>query len=248
MTENKVLAVVNGQNITQYDVDMMLQSLGPQQAMQFQSEEGKQRILDELINQKLILADAKEKNMESEAGFIDELNTVKDNILTQYAIRKVLNSISVNDNEIKEFYDNNMQYYQKGESVKASHILVDDEQTATDILGKIENGMTFEEAAKEYSKCPSKEKGGDLGNFERGRMVKEFEDAAFDLSEGEMSGPVKTDFGYHIIKTVSKNEASTMSFEEARGQIANQLMGSKQNSAYVELTTNLAKKYDIERK
>jgi parvulin-like peptidyl-prolyl isomerase len=84
--------------------------------------------------------------------------------------------------------------------VKASHILVNDEKTAKQLKIQIEDGMSFEEMAKQHSSCPSKRDGGDLGWFGKGQMVKPFEDAAFSLAEGKISEPVKTQFGYHLIK------------------------------------------------
>ncbi|MBA7546496.1 Peptidyl-prolyl cis-trans isomerase C [subsurface metagenome] len=84
--------------------------------------------------------------------------------------------------------------------VKASHILVKKKSEADNILKEMEKGADFAELAKKYSLCPSGKKGGSLGFFTRGKMVKEFEKAAFSLAKGEMSGTVKTEFGYHIIK------------------------------------------------
>lgn len=89
-------------------------------------------------------------------------------------------------------------------SVKASHILVDSKAEADLIKSKIDKGEGFETMAKKYSKCPSGSNGGDLGYFERGQMVKEFEDAAFDLPVGKVSAPVQTQFGWHIIKVYGK--------------------------------------------
>ncbi len=84
--------------------------------------------------------------------------------------------------------------------VRASHILVDKKLDAEKIIEKLNSGAKFEAQAQKWSNCPSKAKGGDLGYFGKGRMVKAFEDAAFSLKKGEISGPVKTQFGYHIIK------------------------------------------------
>ena len=89
-------------------------------------------------------------------------------------------------------------------SVKASHILVDTKQEADSIKSKIDGGASFESMAAKYSKCPSGQNGGDLGYFERGQMVKEFEDAAFDLPIGKVSDPVRTQFGWHLIKVCDK--------------------------------------------
>ena len=85
-------------------------------------------------------------------------------------------------------------------SIRARHILVDQEFEAQDILKKLDEGVSFEDLAKDYSKCPSSQQGGDLGNFSKGQMVKPFEDAAFSLDVGEVSNPIQTQFGYHLIK------------------------------------------------
>jgi len=85
-------------------------------------------------------------------------------------------------------------------SIRARHILVDHDYEIQDLLKKIEEGKTFEELAKDFSKCPSGQQGGDLGHFSKGQMVKPFEEAAFALEVGEVSGPVQTQFGYHLIK------------------------------------------------
>ncbi len=81
----------------------------------------------------------------------------------------------------------------------AKHILVDQEFEATDLIAKMEQGKTFEELASDFSKCPSGKQGGDLGSFGKGMMVKPFEQAVMDLEVGQTSGPVKTQFGYHLI-------------------------------------------------
>ena len=85
-------------------------------------------------------------------------------------------------------------------TINASHILVEKEYEAEDVLKKLKEGSPFESLAKAFSKCPSSADGGSLGSFGKGQMVKAFEDAAFALQVGEVSGPVRTQFGYHIIK------------------------------------------------
>ena len=88
--------------------------------------------------------------------------------------------------------------------VKASHILVSSESEAKALKSEIDEGASFEELAKKYSKCPSGKNGGDLGYFRRGQMVKEFENAAFDTEINKVSDPIKTQFGYHLIKVYDK--------------------------------------------
>lgn len=245
---NKVLATVEGREITEQDIDQLLQSLGPQQAMQFNSEEGKERLLEELINQELFYLDAKDKNMDEEAEFKFELERAKSSLLKQYAMRSLLSDATATEEEITEYYNQNKESFKEEPQAKASHILVDNEEEAQKALNEINDGMSFEEAAKKHSTCPSKEKGGDLGYFTRGRMVPEFEEAAFNMEVGQTSEPVKTQFGYHIIKLEDKKESRELVLDEVRDQINQQLIGMKQNKLYLDKTNELKEKYNIDKK
>lgn len=245
MKENKVLAIVKGKEITEADVNVLLQNLISQGNSNFNSEEGKKQLLDELINQELFYFEAKEKDYDKEDGFLQELEINKRNILKNYALKKLLSSASVTQDEIENYYDDNRESFKTRESVKASHILVKDEENANGILKELENGLSFEEAANKYSTCPSKAKGGDLGQFTKGQMVPEFENAAFGMKEGEISKPIKTQFGFHIIKLVDKQEPTVSSFEEVKDQISNFLLGRKQNNLYISKTAELRNKYEV---
>lgn len=143
----------------------------------------------------------------------------------QYSI---VNSVEVSDAEIEKYYNENKDRFTVEEQVEASHILVEDEETAKEILNKLNNGSDFAELAKEYSLDGSASRGGNLGFFPRGRMVKPFEEAAFALQVGEISEPVKTDFGYHIIKVTDRQEAKTLSLEESKEDIRSTLLYQKQ--------------------
>lgn len=245
MEENKILATVNGKGITEKDVDLLLRNLGPQRAMQFYSEEGRKRLLDELINQELIYLDALENGLDNNEVFLSELEYMKQNLLKQFAVRKLLENISINEEELISYYNDNKENFKKLASVRARHILVDTEREANEIIEEIKNGLDFEEAAKKYSKCPSKANGGDLGYFTRGKMVKEFENASFELEKGQMSEPVKTSFGYHIIEVLDKKEEEISPFEEVKEQIKNQLIATKQNEVYFKKIEELRNIYEV---
>ena len=159
-------------------------------------------------------------------------------------MRDMLKDITVTEEEQKAFYEEKKAQFGKGATVSAKHILTDSEEKCQTILKNIEAGeKTFEDAAREFSTCPSGAKGGDLGEFGKGQMVKEFEDAAFDAEIGKVVGPVKTQFGYHLIKVEKKNEPKTAEFEEVKGQIYQQLLGKKQNDAYEAKVKELKDKY-----
>lgn len=245
MSENKVLASVEGKEITQEVVMNFLNDLGPEIAMQFQSPEGMQRVIDELVNQEIVYLEAIENELEKEETFQVELDRVKEGLLKQYAVNKLLEDISVTEEEVEAYYNENKEMFKKPESMVASHILVDSEEKANDIIKEMEDGLSFEEAALKYSSCGSKDQGGNLGEFSRGQMVPEFDKVAFELEIGVVSEPVKSQFGYHIIKVISKNEESISSFDEVKQKLSQQLLGEKQQEVYLTETNKLKEKYEV---
>ncbi len=244
--ENKILAKVGDREITQNEFDALLKQLGPQRAMQFQSEEGKKQLLNEIINQELFYYDAIEKKYDEKEEFKKELEFVKSNMLKQFAISNLLSDVKVEEEDLKEFYEKNKEQFVVQESVKASHILVKTEEEAKEILKKENISENFSELAKEFSSCPSKDDGGNLGEFTRGRMVPEFEEAAFNLEVNKISEPVKTQFGYHIIKVTDKKEKKNKSFEEARPELENAVLMKKQQDVYMNRVEELKKDIKVE--
>ena len=145
---------------------------------------------------------------------------LKENILLhKYLSEKFYSKVEVSDDEAESFYKENEEHFITPDQVQASHILVKEENEADEVKTKLDSGENFEDIAKEVSKCPSSAKGGDLGFFGKGQMVKEFEDAAFSLNPGEITGPVKTKFGYHMIKLIDKKKSAKQSFESVKDNI-----------------------------
>lgn len=231
--EKKILAKVGQKEITNLDVQSAIQGLDPYQAQQFQTEEGQKYVLDDLINQELLYMYAKDNKIDQDEEFRNEMKRVEENVLKQYVINKILTSVKLTEEEKKAFYEAQKQSFSKPETANAKHILVDSEEKANDILGKINAGdVSFEDAAKEHSTCPSKNNGGDLGTFGRGQMVPEFEDATFAMNVGDVSEPVKTQFGYHLIKLEAKNEPTIPAYEEIADKVEKTLMFQKQGEVY----------------
>lgn len=241
----KVLAKVDGREITQKDMDMLISHLG-NQAMQFANPEGEKRLLEELINEELFYSHGVEIGIENDETFKLELEKAKSSLIKQYMIGKTVMGVKVTDEEVKEYYNLHKSEFVTSESVNAFHILVDDESKANKIIDEINNGMSFEDAAKKYSKCPSKEKGGDLGYFTRGQMVPEFEEVSFTSEVGKVTKPVKTQFGYHIIKVVDKKEPIEKSFEDMHMDLLKTLTAKKQSEAYLNKVSELKEKYKVE--
>lgn len=153
-------------------------------------------------------------------GFKREMRESAEMQLRDQALREeVIGDLQPADDELEAYLETNISQYDVPEEIRASHILVDDEETANEVLDKLNNGADFAELAREYSTCPSAEEGGDLDWFSRGMMVPEFEDAAFALQVGEMSALVKTQYGYHIIKLTDRKAAHTPTLDEIKDQV-----------------------------
>lgn len=229
---SKILAKVDTTVITEADVDATIAALG-QRGEAYNNPQGRKAVLEQLINKNLLLCEAKKNLYEYDPKFKAELSKIKDEMLANFAIEKAISGIKVTEDEIKAFYEEHKAELVGGATVDASHILVDSEEKANEILACINEGkVSFEEAAKEHSSCPSSQKGGSLGEFGKGQMVPEFENAVFAMAEGEITGPVQTQFGYHLIKLNKKNEAKEIPFDEIKPQLTKKVLSDKQQAAY----------------
>ena len=240
----EVLATVAGREITQEEFDAFLASVPKEQQAYISNTKFREHCLDQLTSLHMFAQMGEDLNLDETEDFKKAYENAKRDILAQMAMRETLKDVTVTEEELKTFYDQNQQQFKKGETVNAKHILTDSEEKCHDILEEIVKGeKTFEDAAKEFSTCPSKERGGDLGEFGKGQMVKEFEDAAFSAEIGHVVGPVKTQFGYHLIKVEKKNEASVVSFEQIKENLRTNLLQQKQSTAYNQKVEELKKKY-----
>jgi foldase protein PrsA len=208
----------------------------------------KEKLLDQMIQERVLMQKALEEGIEftedevaerlsevkaqykSEENFKKQLkeagvslSDVKDNIKKNLLVKrlgeKLTGDIKIDEKELKEYFENNKKQFVQAEKINASHILVKDKEKANNIKAKLDSGSDFAKLAAEYSTGPSAKKGGELGYFSKGQMVPEFEKVAFDLKVGEISDPVKTQYGYHIVKIADKKEASEPKFAEIKGKI-----------------------------
>lgn len=201
---------------------------------QMKTQAGKQ-VLNNMVMEKVLIKNYKVEDKEVDKKY-DEMKkqygdqfdtllkqqgikeeTLKTGVRAQLAQEKAIEK-TITDKELKDNYK---------PEIKASHILVKDEATAKKVKEELGQGKSFEELAKQYSEdTGSKEKGGDLGFFGAGKMVKEFEDAAYKLKKDEVSEPVKSQFGYHIIKVTDIKEPEK-SFEQSKADIKKELVTKK---------------------
>lgn len=242
-----VIAKVNKTDITKEDF-LKESKIIPEWARQnFDSPDGKERFLQEMIKKELIYQDAKNRGLDKDKDVIAQIEEFKKMTLLSLVLKKEIeDKVQVSDEEVKNFYDNNQDKFKKGQEIRASHILVDSEKEAKDIFARLEKGEDFAKLAAAFSKDKgSASKGGDLGFFGRGRMVHEFEETAFLLKPGQFSTPLKTQFGYHIIKVTGTKEGTLPPFEEVKATVKRQLLSERQKSAFDTYVEGLKKKSKI---
>ncbi len=246
-SDGAVIAKVDKSAITQ---DEFLKEVGriPEWARpQFSGDEGKEKFLDELIKRELIYHHAKEMKLNNDKEYLDKIKEFEKMTLVSLVLKKEIEDKSVvDDSELKAFFDQNADKFTIGTQLKASHILVETEKEAKDIHARIKKGEGFSELAKKFSKDKgSAEKGGDLGYFGRGKMVPEFERAAISLKPGEVSEPVQTRFGYHIIKLTDIKQGEQANFEQSKESIRRQLIAEKRKRLFDSYVENLRAKSKI---
>ena len=240
----ETLAVVAGEKITEKELNAFLQTVPEQQRAYISNPQFREQALEQLIALHLFAKDGEDMKLYETEEFQSVIANARKDILAQMAMREAMKDVTVAEEELKAYYDANGDRFKKGETVNAKHILVDNEEKCNEILKAIQSGeIVFEVAAQQNSTCPSGQKGGDLGVFGKGQMVKEFEEAAFAAEIGAVVGPVKTQFGYHLIKVEAKNEAGVTPFEEVKESIRRTLISQKQNAAYAEKVNALKEKY-----
>lgn len=241
-----VLAIVAGKSITEADVDAFIARLPQQQQGYAANPAFRAQALQQIIDTALFELKAIEDKLEETEEFQTVLESVKADLLARMAMTKTINSVDVTEEEKKEFYEANKEQFTTQATVSARHILTDEEEACKKAAAEIAAGeKTFEEAAKAYSTCPSSAQGGDLGPFGRGQMVGEFEQAAFDGELNTVIGPVKTQFGYHLIYVYDKTEEGVRPYEEVEAQVDQMALTKKQQDAFEAVTSELAKKYDV---
>ena len=236
--EDSVVAVVDGIEITERElslaeVDML------QQFSQVPAEDRRAAILNALIDIKSMAQAAQEEGIADDPGFKARMAFNRSRELHNlYFQKKALNSIT--DEELKARYELEIKNLPEETEINARHILVETEEAAKEVIKELDGGADFAEVAKEKSTGPSGPNGGDLGYFGRGQMVPEFEQAVFALEKGAYSKePVKTQFGFHVIKKEDERVRAAPKFEEVENQIRQAVAREK----YFKLSTEARSKY-----
>ena len=214
---NPVLAKVNGSEIRQSDVNLAEEELGPSLA-QMDPSTKKENVLAFLIDMKLVAKAAEAKKIEDRDDFKARLAFARNRLLMDNLLAAE-GKAATTDEAMKKVYDEAAKQIQGEQEVHARHILVETEDEAKAIEAELKKGADFAELAKKKSKDPGASDGGDLGFFTKDQMVPEFSAVAFSLEPGKISDPVKTQFGWHIIKVEEKRNRKAPDFDQVKSQI-----------------------------
>jgi peptidyl-prolyl cis-trans isomerase C len=211
------IARVNGVDIHESDLALAEEEVGGN--MPTMSPEQKRDYLVTYLTDLVVLSQAAEKQHLGDRPDVKQRLMFDHNRLLMEAMLQDAGKAAVSDGELHKVYDEAVKQMPGEEEVRARHILVPTEDEAKAILAQLKNGADFATLAKEKSKDPGASEGGDLGYFTKEQMVPEFAAAAFKLDKGQISDPVKTQFGWHIIKVEDKRVKPTPTFDQVKGQV-----------------------------
>lgn len=236
LAKSKVIVKVNGTEITEEQLKYAASEIGPE--LNNIPEANRRLVLVEYLIENQIMADAanKEKLAEAETFKLRLKHYNRRALRDAYFEKSIQNAVT--DEEAKKLYDQQIGNTPKQEEMRARHILVKEEAEAKALVEELKKGGDFAELAKKKSTGPSASRGGDLGYFGKGQMVPAFEAAVLKLKKGEVSEPVKTRFGWHVIKLEDKRTRELPKFEAVKEQIKRSMLQSKAQEIIGELRKN----------
>jgi peptidyl-prolyl cis-trans isomerase C len=255
-----LLAEAGKQKLTLSQFEKQMENMPPQLKMMLKrNPKIQEQFLDRWVDVALFSQEAKAKKMDQSPSFKARLNDLKNALLAQEFMQKeIQGKVKATEEDKEKYYKEHAKEFTQPAMVKASHILimVDKEADAKTVKAaeakakglkaKLNKGADFAELAKKYSDDPgSKPKGGDLGFFPKGRMVPEFEKAVFSMKKGQISDPVKSKFGYHIIMVEDIKEEKVKPMSEVDAQLQQRVTMQKQQALKDKITKGLMAKYPV---
>jgi len=242
------VAKVGSTTITQEDISREMQALPEQIQKIFEGPEGTERFVNELVKKEILYQEAKKKGLDKSPDYQKKVEDFKKlTLIGQLLEKEIEEKVKVSDKDVRDYYEAHKKDFTANNQVRASHILVKTEEEAKGIVEQLKKGADFAKIARAKSiDAGSARNGGDLGFFSRGQMVPEFENAAFSLKAGEVSPPVRTQYGYHIIKVTERKEGNVVEFEKIKGLLTQRLTAEKQKEVFDSYINNLRNSYKVD--
>ncbi len=243
--QGKVLAVVDGESLTEATLMKEVENLPPYVRPILETSAGRAQFLESVITRNLLMREALRRGIDRRPAVADRIAMARKSIVLEALLRDVAEKApGLSDEALRKIYDEDPAMHQVGERVRVSHMLFRDKARALEILRRAKAGEPFETLMKEVA-ARNGEVAADLGEIERGNFVKEFETAAFATPPGEVTGPVQTTYGYHVIKVYSKSPAGAISFEEMKPKLVAEQREQAQRDAFEGLIAGLRKQATV---
>jgi peptidyl-prolyl cis-trans isomerase C len=246
--EGKAVATIDGEKITVQEFNAELDKIPMNMKMLVASQSGKKDFLDRLVVKRLLLKEAKKDKIEKEKEFQDRLSDIREQLIIETLLKKKVTAESqFKDEELQKFYEAHKEEFKKDREIQTRQIVVKTEAEVKEIQSKIAKGEDFAELAKKYSIDPSaKTTGGDIGYHPKGTLIPEFEEAAFKLTKvGQVTPPVKTQLGYHLIKLEGERTGAYVPFAEVKDFVRQKLTQEKQTEVLKKYIDDLKKNAKI---
>jgi peptidyl-prolyl cis-trans isomerase C len=234
VAQDKVLANINGKALTEADVRFAEEEIGAE--LGSLPPETRKRVLVEFLIEHMLMAEqAEAQKMGQGSAFDQRMGYWRRKALRDAYFETAVKG-AIKEADAKTFYDERVKAIKPEEEVRAKHILVETKEKAEELAGLLKKGGDFDALAKEHSKDPgSKATGGDLGYFTKGQMVPQFEEAAFTLKQGEVSAPVQSQFGWHLIRLEDKRNKPAPTFDSLKDRILGSMLHQKAQATVADL-------------
>jgi peptidyl-prolyl cis-trans isomerase C len=239
-----VLATIDGDDISLQEFNKELDKIPANMKMLVATQTGKKNYLDRLIIKRLLLKEAKKEKVETEKEFQDRLSDIKDQLLIESVLKKKITAdAKITDEDLKKYYDANKESFKKDKEINTRHILLKSDEEAKQVQARLQKGEDFAELAKKYSIDPqAAQSGGELGYHPKGTLMPEYEEAASKLTKvGQISGIVRTKYGFHIIKLEGTRPAAYVPFDEVKEFMKQKIAQEKQTELLDKYVNDLKK-------
>jgi peptidyl-prolyl cis-trans isomerase C len=246
--DGKVLATIDNEKITLQEFNKELDKIPMNMKMLVASESGKKNYLDRLVVKKLLLKEASKAKIESDKEFQDRVNDIKEQLIIEALLKKRISAdTQMSEDALKKYYDEHKEEFKKDREINTRHILLKTEEEAKQVQAKLQKGEDFTELAKKYSIDPNvRQTGGEIGFQPKGSLIPEYETAAFKLNKvGQVTGIVKTQFGFHIIRLEGVKPPDYVPFEEVKDFIKQKNAQEKQKEVLEKYIEELKKNAKI---
>ena len=243
----KVIAQINGREIRDDEFKERFSRLSPSLKGKYSDEKGKKEFLEEIIKRELLLQEARKVGIEKERTIIDRIEEMRERmILNEFLQHEVEDKLTITDKELEDFFNLHKDEFKSPDEVKISQIVVRSEGDANEVLRRLHGGADFARTARELSvDAATRNNGGEIGLLQKGKVHPELDAVIFNMNEGEISDPIKTESGYHIIRLQKKIEGKPLSFNDAKGLVGRRYHLEKRNKAFEDLFARLKAKASI---